>query len=310
MRLLVTGGAGTLGRHVIDHFSERAESIHIIDNFSTSNRDILDPESIAVIQKGDVGILSDLEEAFRLSQPTHVIHLAASYKDPDDWQGDIKTNTLGTALVTQLSQATGVKRIINVQTVLCYGRPAVLPIPVNAPLMPVSSYAISKTAGEQYLVNSGISFASLRLGNVICPGLSIGPIPTFYSKIKSGEVCKVTDSSRDFLDIKDFLSALEMVSEADAPIGVFNVSTGVGTTMKQIYEAVAKYLDSSASATSQPIGPDDIPEIVLDPSHTTLTLGWKAGVSIEESLKRCLNSYDAHGVGPIYSHLRNQGKTT
>jgi len=307
MRLLITGGAGTLGRHVVKHFGERAESIHVIDNFSTSIRDSLDPPPGVSIQEGDIGRLSDLEEAFSVSQPTHVIHLAASYKNPDDWQGDIQTNTIGTALVAQLSQSAKCERLINVQTVLCYGLPDALPIPVTAPLRPKTSYAISKTAGEQYLVNSGLSFASLRLGNVVCPGLSIGPIPSFYAKLKAGETCTVTESSRDFVDIQDFLAALDKVMDATAPSGIFNVSTGMSTSMRQIYNVIARYLGSSSPVFTQTIGPDDIPEIVLDPSQTRLTLGWEAAVSLEDSLQKCLKSYDACGVGQIYSHLRDQG---
>jgi len=306
MRLLITGGAGTLGRHVVDHYSYQSENVHIIDNFSTSSKDFFSPPKNVYIQEGDVGNLSDLKEAFRLAQPTHVIHLAASYKDPDNWEGDIRTNTLGSAYVAQLSLTESVKKVIYAQTVLCYGNPDMVPIPVDAPLKPVSSYAISKTAGEQYLINSGVPYASLRLGNVICPGLSIGPIPNFYTKLKAGESCTVTESSRDFLDLADFLSVLDKVMEANAPSGIFNVSTGVGTTMTEIYDFVARYLNSSTSAMSQDAQPDDIGQVVLDPSHTQLTLNWKAGVSLEDSLLSCLKSYDTHGVGPIYSHLRKQ----
>ena len=122
-------------------------------------------------------------------QPGHVIHSAASYKDLRDWEGDASTNVLGSINVIESSLKYNVKRFINFQTALCYGRPSTVPIPVTHPVQPFTSYGISKTAGEQYLALSGLPYVSLRLGNVTGPRLSIGPIPTFYSRLKEAKPC-------------------------------------------------------------------------------------------------------------------------
>ncbi len=93
---------------------------------------------------------------------------------------------------------------MNFQTVLCYGRTEVVPIPPSHPTRPFTSYGISKIAGEQYLFSGGLPVVSLRIANVTGPRLAIGPIPTFYKRLKAGQSCFCSDTVRDFLDMSDF----------------------------------------------------------------------------------------------------------
>lgn len=304
MRVLITGGAGALGRHIIRHLKRRASVIHVIDNFSTSNSHGLLEDPDVTLHHGSVASLAELESAFQSTRPTHVIHCAASYKDPSDWIGDITTNVLGSAYVSQLSDKFAVERLVSIQTVLCYGRPEFVPIPIDAPLRPGSSYAVSKVAGDEYLAMGSTPFISLRVGNVISPGLAIGPIPNFYSKLKNKEPIHVTRSVRDFLDILDFLEALDRVLGEDAPTGAFNISSGEGTSMLRIFELVSEYMGIQVQPCLVEPQSDDIPEIVLDPSLSRDLLGWQVNVSLEESLRNCLEFYDRYGVGSIYTHLR------
>jgi UDP-glucose 4-epimerase len=304
VRLLVTGGAGTLGTHIIRHLYDSAESISIIDNFATS-----DESSIGGLQKlkvfeGSVSSQDLIKAAFRSSAPTHVIHLAASYKNPDDWGEDVSTNITGMVNLLEASQAAGVEKFINIQTVLCYGRPDALPIPVDAALKPESSYAISKVAAEQYLINSTIPYVSLRLGSVISPGLSIGPIPNFFKNILAGVPCKVTRSVRDFLDLDDFLDAFDLVLDKRSPRGVFNISSGRGVSMLEIHDVMSDLLGKSTTPEILDPKADDIPEIVLDPAGANTALGWVAKVALRESLSKCVQSYKRDGIGEIYTHLR------
>ena len=140
------------------------------------------------------------------------------------------------------AKAAKVKRFVNLQTALCYGRPSKVPIPIDAPTEPFTSYGISKTAGEAYLAMSELNYVSLRLANVTGPRLSIGPIPTFYTRLKEGKSCFCSDTTRDFMDMRDFIALMKIVLEEDAPSGVFNVSTGKGNTIKDIFDAVVDYL--------------------------------------------------------------------
>lgn len=306
MRLMVTGGAGTLGTHVIRHLYDLAESISVIDNFATSDRSSLDDLQKVRIFEGSVSSKDLVKSVFQASNPTHVIHLAASYKNPDDWDEDISTNIVGMINLVREAQTAGIEKFINIQTVLCYGRPNTLPIPVDAPLKPESSYAISKVAAESFLINSKLPFVSLRLGSVISPGLSIGPIPNFFKNIQSGVASKVTKSVRDFLDLDDFLAAFDLVLDKSSPSGVFNISSGRGVSMLEIHDGMSELLGGKTVPEILDPQADDIPAIVLDPAEASTVLGWVAKVPLRESLNKCIESYKRDGIGEIYTHLRKE----
>jgi nucleoside-diphosphate-sugar epimerase len=257
-----------------------------------------------VVQEGSVSSPKVVEEAFVSCQPTHVIHLAASYQNPLDWKEDVSTNIQGMVNVVKASESHEISRFINIQTVLCYGRPTQIPIAISEPLKPESSYAISKVAAENYLLLSELSFASMRLGNVVSPGLAIGPIPNFYKNLMEGNESTATKTIRDFLDIDDFLDALSLLMKPDAPSGVFNISSGKGVAMPEIFGIVSKHLNKDSVLKVSDPQPDDIPEIVLDPKDTERRLGWKAKVPLEESIGKCIESYSKNGLGKIYTHLK------
>ncbi len=110
---------------------------------------------------------------------------------------------------------------------------------------------------------------------------------------------------RDFLDMSDFLALLDRLLQSDTPTGAYNVSTGEGHTIKEIFDEVAAYL---GIALSEPVpivppGADDVPIVVLDPGKTGTDLGWKARVSFRDTIRRQLAWYDKHGVTDVYSHL-------
>src|SRR5207244_3821868 len=117
-------------------------------------------------------------------KPEIVVHAAASYKDPENWKEDVLTNVLGTSNVVKESIKSHVKRVIYFQTSLCYGKPQTAPITLEHRVNPESSYAISKTAAEQYIALSGLDFISFRLANVYGPRNISGPLPTFFKRLK------------------------------------------------------------------------------------------------------------------------------
>jgi UDP-glucose 4-epimerase len=306
MRLLITGGAGCLGSNLIEHYLPQGHDILVIDNFATGRPEVLPEMPGLSLIEGSVADRDLVASAFDGFQPTHVIHSAAAYKDPQDWREDAESNITGTINVVEAARRAEVKRLVNFQTALCYGRPDTVPIPVEHPTRPFTSYGISKTAGEAYLALSDLPWVSLRLANISGPRLAIGPIPTFYKRLKAGQGCFCTDSMRDFLDMEDFLDIMDVVLRDDAPSGVFNVSTGEGHTIKEVFDAVAAYLGITLAEPVPvvPPGPDDVPAVVLDPAVTTEVLGWRAKIGFAETIERMLRWYDAHGVSAIYSHLQ------
>lgn len=304
MRILITGGAGCLGSNLIEHWLPREHEIFVIDNFATGKREALPPVEGLTVVEGSIADGKLVGGCFERFRPTHVVHSAASYKDPGDWAEDAATNVLGTIHVAKAALAGGVKRFINFQTTLCYGRPMQVPIPVSHPTAPFTSYGISKTAGEAYVMRSGLPVVSLRLANICGPRLAIGPIPTFYKRLKTSQRCFCSDTVRDFLSMNDFLLLMDVVMTEGAATGVFNVSTGEGKSIKDVFDAVSRYLGiPPPDVPIVPAGPDDVPVVVLDPSETLKILDWRAEVSFEETIRLQLQWYDEHGVTDVYSHL-------
>lgn len=304
MRILITGGAGCLGSNLIEHWLPKGHQFMVLDNFATGKREVVPPVPGLEVREGHIASAEFTGKAFADFKPELVIHSAASYKDPTDWQEDIRTNVAGTVEVVRAAEAHQAARLINFQTVLGYGRTQVSPIPVDHPLAPFTSYGISKTAGEQYVLQAAVPAVSLRLANVTGPRLAIGPIPTFYKRLKAGQKCFCSDTARDFLDMADFFAMMDLAMEPGAATGVYNVASGEAHYIKEIYELVATHVGvGPAGVPVTPPAADDVPVVALDSSATERAFGWRATVPFAQTIRNQLAWYDQYGVSDIYSHL-------
>jgi len=131
MRILITGGGGCLGSNLIEHCQPKGYEIFVIDNFATGKREVLLPIAGLEVVDGSIADKKLVRECFERFMPTHVIHSAASYKDHNDWVGDVATIVTGTIHVARASLGTAVKRLVNFQTTLCYGRPCNEDLSIN-----------------------------------------------------------------------------------------------------------------------------------------------------------------------------------
>ncbi|HRJ70662.1 MAG TPA: NAD-dependent epimerase/dehydratase family protein [Terrimicrobiaceae bacterium] len=305
MRILITGGAGCLGSNLIDRLLPQGHEIHAVDNFATGKRGNLPEVPGLTVTEGTIADPAVVETAFAAFQPEVVIHSAAAYKDPANWAEDAASNVLGSIHVAKAAEKHGARSIIHFQTALCYGRPAKVPISVDQPTRPFTSYGISKTAGEQFLMMSSVPVVSLRLANITGPRLAIGPIPTFYKRLKAGQKCFCSETVRDFLDMDDFLSLMELLLARPETRGIFNVSSGEGRSIKDVFDAVAAYLNITPAEDVPlvPPGDDDVPAVVLDPAATKEQLGWEARIGFTDTINRMLAWYDQYGVTDVFSHL-------
>jgi UDP-glucose 4-epimerase len=304
MRILITGGAGCLGSNLIEHWLPQGHEITVIDNFATGKREVVPAMPGLRVVEGTIADAALVERTFGEAKPEVVVHSAAAYKDPADWREDAASNVSGSIHVARAAEKAGVRRLVNFQTALCYGRPSKVPVPADHPVAPFTSYGISKTAGEQYLLMGGVPAVSLRLANITGPRLAIGPIPTFFKRLQAGQKCFCSDTVRDFLDMQDFLDLMDVLLKSDAK-GVFNVSTGEGHAIKEIFDEVVAYL---GIALKEPVpivppGADDVKAMVLDPSYTTAVLGWKARIGFKDTIRRQLDWYRKYGVSDVHSHL-------
>lgn len=307
MKILITGGAGTLGAALIDHWHPAGHELLIIDNFATGKAgNVPDLDRVQLIE-GSISDASLVDNAFKHFLPDLCIHAAAAYKDPDNWHEDCSTNVIGTINVVKASERYSVKRLIHFQTALTYGYPVTVPISEQQRSAPFTSYGISKTAAESYALMASIPVLSLRLANVTGPRLSIGPIPTFYQRLKAGKPCFCSDSSRDFLDLRDFLAFMDLAIQPSAPTGIYNVSTGEQISIHRIFKTVCTYLglDPEQDVPILPVGNDDVPTVVLDPAKAVQDFGWKPKIGFDEMMSAMLSWYDTYGVTDVFSHLKS-----
>jgi UDP-glucose 4-epimerase len=305
MKIFITGGAGCLGSNLVEHWLPRGYKLCVLDNFSTGKREVLPLIKNLNVVEGSIEDAVAVDNIISDFKPDVVINSAASYKNPDDWIADTQTNVIGPINIAKSCERNNVRQIINFQTALCYGRPIELPIPITHPTMPFTSYGVSKASGENYLLMSKVPTVSLRLANITGPRLAIGPIPTFYKRLKSGQSCFCSDSRRDFLDMEDFFSLMDKIILSTGRRGVYNVSTGTSHSIKEIFDLVVSHLQlPNQEVPIVAVGDDDVAEVVLDASETKIAFDWEHKYQFEDIIKRQLLWYDDFGVSDVFSHLK------
>lgn len=307
MKVFVTGGAGQVGSTVIDMLLQRGDKVVAIDNFSTGRQDNLTKhENLTLVENtiADAGVIDGLFSDFR---PEVVVHTAASYKDPDDWSTDALVNAVGTANIAKASKTHGVSRLIYFQTALCYGtKPVQSPITLDHPINPAnSSYAISKTAGENYVQFSGVEWVTFRLANVIGPRNVSGPLPIFYGRLAKGQKCFVTPARRDFCFAGD-LAKVVVEASGGKGHGTYHFSSGKDVAIKELYDSVvrAMKINDYPEPEVKPLGLDDAPSILLDPSRTFADFGQVEFTPLDEIARLSVERWERDGVVGGYTHLK------
>jgi UDP-glucose 4-epimerase len=305
--VLITGGAGFIGSHLTDRLLERGDDVLVIDNFSTARRDTLPSHDNLTLVEDTIADGELVQRVFSDFGPEIVVHAAASYKDPDAWTEDSRTNAVGTANVVQAAEEHGAGRFVYFQTALCYGiRPLEQPITLSHPLDPsASSYAISKTAGEWYIRLSKLDWVSFRLANVYGPRNLSGPLPTFYQRLTDGKSVFVMDTRRDFVYVEDLVAvALKGIDGTGS--GIYHVSSGSDVSIKELFDATiaAMGIELDDEVEVRPRGEDDAPSILLDPSKTEQDFDWAARTPLTEGVANAVEYYREHGVSETYTHLK------
>ncbi len=273
MRILITGVAGFIGSTLAGRLVYMGHDVHGIDKLTTGRMENVSAD--VQFTEGDVA--DGFHEKVDL-----IIHCAASYKDPSDWPEDVDTNILGAYSVADHARFCNA-RIIYFQTVL----------------PPISSYAISKIAGEHYLRLSGQPLTVFRLAAVYGPRNLSGAIPTFYRQVKAGLPCTVVeDASRDFVFVEDLVDRV-MRSVRNDPVygqGAHDIRTGIETRILEIPGMIGQLLETEAVMKLIPRPAHDVP-------HYDMTGTPRIGTSFAEGLKKAVEWYEQNGVGDTYTHL-------
>lgn len=313
MKILITGGAGFIGSNLADRLLARGDRVLVIDNYATGRRDNLKPHENLKVVEGTIADEALVNQIFEEFKPERVVHAAASYKDPDNWAEDARTNVIGTANIVRATQKVGAGRLIYFQTALCYGlHPLEQPITLSHPIRAEgSSYAISKTGGEHYIQLSGLDFISFRLANAYGPRNISGPLPTFYHRLTNDKPCFVMDTRRDFVYVDDLIEVVMMALDGKGERGMYHVSSGSDYSIKELFDATVKALGKKLDEPVEvrPRGEDDAFTILLDPSKTNRDFDWQVRTPLEEGVQSAIKYYDEYGITETFTHLKHAEAT-
>jgi UDP-glucose 4-epimerase len=297
LRILVTGGAGFIGSHLVKALVKAGHSVRILDNFSTGSLenlgDIADSVELVV---GDVRSYDVVEKAVKGVDA--VIHLAAlidvaeSIEKPDLY---FDVNARGTYNIAKACK--GVSVLVFASSCAVYGEPVKLPVAEDCTIAPKSPYAATKVAGEAFIqAYSNLydyRYAILRLFNVYGPKQSkayAGVIIEFIKRVSRGEppiIFGDGEQTRDFIHVGDVVSAVMRVLTNEKAWGVFNIGSGKPVTINQLAKLILKLMNrEDLEPVYAPPRPGDIRHSVADIAKARKVLGFEPRISLEEGVKR------------------------
>lgn len=303
MKILVTGGAGFIGSHVVDKFIESGHQVIVVDNLSSGRRENLNPQ--AKFYEVDIREKVKLEEIFKEERPDVVDHHAAqisvvsSVEDPGF---DAEVNIIGSLNLIDLSLRYGVKKFIYASTGgAVYGEPIYLPCDEKHPVDPLAPYGISKHTVEHYLymnhVNFGLNYVVLRYANVYGPRQDphgeAGVVAIFSKRMLQGKEAYIFGDGwqeRDFVYVGDVadanLAALNYEKEIKSSLDpIFNVGTGVGTNVNTIFSLIKRFTGFEKDPVYKPPRPGEVYKVYLDVEKIKNEMDWVPRISLEEGLK-------------------------
>ncbi len=296
MKVLVTGGAGFIGSHVVDRLLQEGHEVVIVDNLSTGNRRNLN--RAARFCKMDIQSWR-LEGVFRNERPNVVMHLAAQMdvrKSVEDPVFDAQVNVLGMLNVLRQAVRHGVRKVVfSSSGGAIYGEQEVYPAPESHPTRPLSPYGISKLCGEQYLSYyqrvSGLQVVNLRYANVYGPRQDpdgeAGVIAIFIQKLLNNEQAIIHGNgrqTRDFVYVEDVVEANLAVMGQDTQ-GTYNVGTGQETSINDLMRLLITHTNSASKEIHGPAKKGEQARSVIDPSKIRQELSWEPRTELSEGLK-------------------------
>lgn len=305
MKILVTGGAGFIGSHIVDQCLAAGHEVAIVDNLwdeGGGKKTNLNPE--ARFYYADITDEASLNAIFDEVQPEVVSHQAAQHsvavstKNP---KLDARVNVLGLLNVLTNCTRVGTRKLIFASSGATYGTPVRLPVDEEVPQHPESPYGITKMVTEYYLrywqAAHGLTYTALRYGNVYGPRQDpngeAGVIAIFAKRFLNKEPVRIDwdgEQQKDYVYVGDVARA-NLIALDHGDNDIFCIATGKGTSVNEIYNILAQITGYTPEIVRAPKRPGDIHLTYFDCSKAARILGWKPEVSFEEGVRATVDFF-------------------
>jgi UDP-glucose 4-epimerase len=297
LKVLVTGGCGFIGSHIVDELVKKSYDVMVIDNLSTGKKERLNSKAKLIV--ADIKNGSELIKIFKSEEPEIVIHTAAQVmlrKSLEEPIFDAVTNIIGTINVLEACKQSNVKKIIYTSTGGArYGNPKYLPVDENHELKPASPYGISKHTAEHY-VNLykelyNLDYLIFCFGNVY--GIRDDPkckrvTSLFADQILKGEqpiIFGDGEQTRDFIFVLDLAEFIVNSIEKNPKHKLFNLANGTQVSVNQIFNELKNISGYKKDAKHIDAIKGEVRDIVLDTKLAQQELGWKPKTTIKEGIR-------------------------
>jgi len=298
VRVLVTGGAGFIGSHVVDAFVAEGHDVLVVDDLSTGKREQVSP--VARFYQVDVRDERALGQVLGAERPEAIAHQAARADVRESMIKPVlyaEINVLGSLRLLELARQNGVRKVIYASTGgAVYGEPEHLPVDEQHPVRPLDPYGASKHHVEHYLHlyrrNYGLEYTILRYANVYGPRQDplgeAGVVAIFAGQMLTGRhpvIYGSGEQERDFVYVGDVARANVLALERGDG-GLYNLGSGVGTSVNQIFAALKQATGYQEPALHGPARLGEVFRIYLDASKARCDLGWEPTVPLQEGIER------------------------
>lgn len=303
MKIVVTGGAGFIGSHIVEYFHQQNSEVHVIDNLRSGFKSNIEKFNISFHEVS----ITDRDSVFSIIKGTdYVFHLAAfvsvpeSIEKPDECE---EINIQGLLNVLDACQEHGVKKIVFSSSAAVYGDNPLSPKTVVMQPEPKSPYGMTKLAGEEYLKqynkDFGLGAVSLRYFNVFGPRQDpnsqySAAIPLFVSKALRNETIVIYgdgEQTRDFIFVKDVVFANILAAKLDQVGGVFNVASGSAITINEIVKLVIEETNSRSSIRYESPRQGDIKHSLASVDDTKRILNFEPTYNIIDGMRETIRYF-------------------
>lgn len=302
-KILVTGGAGFIGSHVVDLFIAQGYDVVIVDDLSTGRVSNLNP--LAKFYEMDIRS-PKIRELFETERPDYVSHHAAQMdvrRSVVQPLFDADVNILGSINLIEAARAVNLKRFIYISTGgAVYGEPERVPVEETDPINPICQYGASKHTVEHYLFmyhyNYGLKYTVLRYPNVFGPRQNphgeAGVVAIFTGRMMTGEQVVVNgdgDQTRDFVYVGDCARANLLAATVEHKPGIYNIGRGLPTSVNDIFSALAKVTNYPYPVQHGLAKVGETRHIYLNAVKAKQDLGWEPTISLEDGLTRTVDYF-------------------